>query len=73
MVKTEDSLGVTITDNGVGNAFIKRIKEGSVIDNIPHIQVSCHFAHRLFGEFSPLISENCTARTEYFVFVYLGT
>lgn len=25
---------------GAGYAFIKRIKEGSVIDTIPHIQVS---------------------------------
>lgn len=40
IVKTEDALGLTITDNGAGFAFIKRIKEGSVIDKIPHIQVS---------------------------------
>lgn len=39
MVKTEDALGLTITDNGAGYAFIKRIKEGSVVDEIPHIQV----------------------------------
>lgn len=37
--KTEEALGLTITDNGAGYAFIKRIKEGSVIHNIPHIQV----------------------------------
>jgi hypothetical protein len=37
--KTEDALGLTITDNGAGYAFIKRIKEGSVIDSIKHIQV----------------------------------
>lgn len=40
IVKTEDALGLTITDNGAGYAFIKRIKEGSVIAQIPHIQVS---------------------------------
>jgi hypothetical protein len=40
IIKTEDALGLTITDNGAGYAFIKRIKEGSVIDKIPHIQVS---------------------------------
>lgn len=40
IVKSEDALGLTITDNGAGYAFIKRIKEGSIIDNIPHIQVS---------------------------------
>lgn len=39
IVKTEDALGLTITDNGAGYAFIKRIKEGSIIDAIPHIQV----------------------------------
>lgn len=40
IVKSEDALGLTITDNGAGLAFIKRIKEGSIIDSIPHIQVS---------------------------------
>lgn len=40
--KTEDSLGLTITDNGAGYAFIKRIKEGSVIDKIEYIQVGDH-------------------------------
>lgn len=39
LVKSEDALGLTITDNGNGYAFIKRIKEGSVIDSIPHILV----------------------------------
>lgn len=39
IVKSEDALGLTITDNGAGFAFIKRIKEGSIIDAIPHIQV----------------------------------
>lgn len=39
LVKSEDALGLTITDNGAGYAFIKRIKEGSIIDGIPHIQV----------------------------------
>ncbi|GFG30132.1 hypothetical protein Cfor_09530 [Coptotermes formosanus] len=38
----EDALGLTITDNGAGYAFIKRIKEGSVIDSIKHIQVGDH-------------------------------
>lgn len=38
--KTEDALGLTITDNGCGYAFIKRIKEGSVIDGIEYIQVT---------------------------------
>ena len=37
--KTEDALGLTITDNGAGYAFIKRIKDGSVIDGLKHIEV----------------------------------
>uniref|UniRef100_A0A8D8LL10 PDZ domain-containing protein GIPC3 n=1 Tax=Cacopsylla melanoneura TaxID=428564 RepID=A0A8D8LL10_9HEMI len=37
--KTEDALGLTITDNGNGYAFIKRIREGSIIDSIEYIQV----------------------------------
>ena len=45
--KSEDALGLTITDNGAGYAFVKRIKPGSVasteddlkviIDNFPKI------------------------------------
>jgi len=42
IMKTEDALGLTITDNGAGYAFIKRIKEGSVIDSVKHIQVGDH-------------------------------
>ncbi|MEE6528689.1 hypothetical protein FKM82_031375, partial [Ascaphus truei] len=37
--KSEDSLGLTITDNGAGYAFIKRIKEGSVIDRTQIISI----------------------------------
>ncbi|XP_074640757.1 PDZ domain-containing protein GIPC3-like [Tubulanus polymorphus] len=32
--KAEDALGLTITDNGDGYAFIKRIKPGSIMDKI---------------------------------------
>lgn len=39
MEKTEDALGLTITDNGAGYAFIKRIKEGSVVSRHNHIKV----------------------------------
>lgn len=42
ITKTEDSLGLTITDNGAGYAFIKRIKEGSIVDKIDYIQVGDH-------------------------------
>uniref|UniRef100_A0A8C8RQD9 GIPC PDZ domain containing family member 3 n=1 Tax=Pelusios castaneus TaxID=367368 RepID=A0A8C8RQD9_9SAUR len=34
LTKTEDALGLTITDNGAGYAFIKRIKEGSIINRV---------------------------------------
>uniref|UniRef100_A0ACB8EJZ3 PDZ domain-containing protein gipc1 n=1 Tax=Sphaerodactylus townsendi TaxID=933632 RepID=A0ACB8EJZ3_9SAUR len=37
--KSEEALGLTITDNGAGYAFIKRIKQGSVIDRIQVINV----------------------------------
>lgn len=39
IIKHEDALGLTITDNGAGYAFIKRIKDGSIIDSVGHIQV----------------------------------
>ncbi|XP_064544238.1 PDZ domain-containing protein GIPC3 [Drosophila montana] len=42
IVKTQDALGLTITDNGAGYAFIKRIKEDSIIDRIEHISVGDH-------------------------------
>ncbi|KAK7603714.1 hypothetical protein V9T40_003713 [Parthenolecanium corni] len=40
--KSDDALGLTITDNGAGYSFIKRIKEGSIIDRIEYIQVGDH-------------------------------
>ncbi|KAM6167752.1 PDZ domain-containing protein GIPC2 [Erethizon dorsatum] len=40
--KSEDSLGLTITDNGVGCAFIKRIRSGSTIDSVKTICVGDH-------------------------------
>ncbi|XP_063480240.1 PDZ domain-containing protein GIPC2 isoform X2 [Symphalangus syndactylus] len=40
--KSEDSLGLTITDNGVGYAFIKRIRDGGVIDSVKTICVGDH-------------------------------
>ena len=40
--KTEDALGLTITDNGAGYAFIKRIRPGSVIDQLKCIEVGDH-------------------------------
>jgi len=42
ITKFEDALGLTITDNGAGYAFIKRIKEGSIIDRMKYINVGDH-------------------------------
>uniref|UniRef100_A0A1A9WP09 PDZ domain-containing protein n=1 Tax=Glossina brevipalpis TaxID=37001 RepID=A0A1A9WP09_9MUSC len=42
VLKSEDALGLTITDNGAGFAFIKRIKEGSIMDRVEHILVGDH-------------------------------
>ena len=43
IVKSESALGLTITDNGAGYAFIKRIKEGSVIDRLkPMVKIGDH-------------------------------
>ncbi|XP_073910393.1 PDZ domain-containing protein GIPC3 isoform X3 [Castor canadensis] len=39
VTKTEDALGLTITDNGAGYAFIKRIKEGSIINRVDAVRV----------------------------------
>ncbi|XP_018610137.2 PDZ domain-containing protein GIPC1-like isoform X1 [Scleropages formosus] len=37
--KGDDALGLTITDNGAGYAFIKRIREGSTIEQIQIVNV----------------------------------
>ncbi|GAB6022069.1 hypothetical protein CHUAL_006213 [Chamberlinius hualienensis] len=42
ITKTEDALGLTITDNGAGYCFIKKIREGSVIDKAGYIHVGDH-------------------------------
>ncbi|XP_040571084.1 PDZ domain-containing protein GIPC3 [Lepeophtheirus salmonis] len=42
ITKTQDALGLTITDNGAGYAFIKRIKDGSIISKISYISVGDH-------------------------------
>lgn len=39
IVKTEPSIGLTITDNGDGYAFIKRLREGSIVSQTPEIVV----------------------------------
>ena len=42
VMKNNPALGLTITDNGAGCAFIKRIKEGSIIDGVAQICVGDH-------------------------------
>ena len=42
IMKDDDALGLTITDNGAGYAFIKRIKEGSIVSKIDGIFVGDH-------------------------------
>lgn len=39
VVKTDEFLGLTITDNGNGYSFIKKVKEGSLIDQIKFVKV----------------------------------
>ena len=35
--KAEPSLGLTITDNGTGHAFVKRIRDTSIIAGFPEV------------------------------------
>lgn len=42
IMKSDDALGLTITDNGAGYAFIKRIKEGSTMSKVDGIFVGDH-------------------------------
>lgn len=40
--KSEASLGLTVTDNGCGLAFVKRVREGSLLDRLKLIEVGDH-------------------------------
>ncbi|KAK3091784.1 hypothetical protein FSP39_022595 [Pinctada imbricata] len=42
VTKSQDALGLTITDNGAGYAFIKRIKEDSIMDKQQLVSVGDH-------------------------------
>ncbi|NXX60597.1 GIPC1 protein, partial [Scopus umbretta] len=42
ILKADDVLGLTVTDNGTGCVFIKRIKEGSLIDQTKMVCVGDH-------------------------------
>ena len=45
VLKSEDALGLTITDNGAGYAFVKRIKVNSVASNHSDLMVSIILIH----------------------------
>uniref|UniRef100_A0A1I8JC16 Integrase_H2C2 domain-containing protein n=5 Tax=Macrostomum lignano TaxID=282301 RepID=A0A1I8JC16_9PLAT len=49
VIKSDDALGLTITDNGAGFAFIKRIKPDSVADQVEHILPGDHI-EKIDGE-----------------------
>lgn len=40
--KTEEAIGLTITDNGAGFAFIKAIKPGSIVAGIDGVFIGDH-------------------------------
>lgn len=42
ILKSDDALGLTITDNGAGLAFIKGIREGSLMSHIEGVYVGDH-------------------------------
>ena len=42
VTKSEAALGLTITDNGTGYPFVKRIKDGSVVGRIKEVCVGDH-------------------------------
>jgi len=44
ILKSEDALGLTITDNGAGYAFVKRIKVNSVASNHSDLMIGDHIA-----------------------------
>jgi len=44
ILKSEDALGLTITDNGAGYAFIKRIKVNSIASNHSDLMIGDHIA-----------------------------
>ena len=39
VMKSEAALGLTITDNGAGYAFVKRIKDNSILSRMPEVSV----------------------------------
>lgn len=52
LTKNDELLGLTITDNGHGYSFIKKIKDGSLVDSIKFISVSLSLASHQESLFS---------------------
>ena len=42
VLKSDIALGLTITDNGAGSSFIKKIKEGSIVDGAAQMCTGDH-------------------------------
>ena len=42
LIKSEEALGLTITDNGAGLAFVKRIRPGSLVERVGLIDIGDH-------------------------------
>ena len=59
--KNEDALGLTITDNGAGYAFIKRIRENSIISKLACVNVSKNLQNK------ELINHNKIQRKKVFL------
>ena len=59
ILKSEDALGLTITDNGAGYAFIKRIKVNSIASNHSDLMVNKKTFHY------SLSSDHCWSNEVY--------
>ena len=57
VTKNEVALGLTITDNGAGYCFVKRIKENSTIANVPEVCI---------GDMIVLLNEKSVVGTKHY-------
>ena len=56
-IKDGPALGLTITDNGAGIPFIKKVREGSIMEKYPEVKVGDHIA---------MINENSYVGSRHF-------
>eukprot|EP00795_Rhopilema_esculentum_P004796 gene4796-21106_t len=56
-IKDGPALGLTITDNGAGIPFIKKVREGSIMEKYPEVKVGDHIA---------MINENSFVGSRHF-------